>query len=654
MKKIILLFLLISFTTLSFSQLKGYECCSMKKANSERKFVLKNNKTVPVGNFDVQNYYLDLDLFDCYSSPYSHFFSASETITFKALETIDEIKINASNYSIEIENVGEAGASYVHDDDTLTISLDREYAENEIFEVTIHYNHKNVNDYSIYVKNGYFFTDCEPEGARYWFPCFDKPFDKATLDLKARVPTNVLLGSNGALVDSIANENEIIYHWQSTDLIPTYLISIASKVDFNLDVIYWENSENEKIPIRFYYNDGEDPTYIESIMLDLTDFFSETFCEHPFQKNGFATLNDEFSWGGMENQTLTHLRSNGWDNESLVVHEYAHQWFGDMITCATWADIWLNEGFATYLESLWWEHRYGYDEYKNDVEYNAQRYINYNPGRAIYMPDWVLNTPPNSQLFNGAVTYAKSACILHQIRYLLDDEMFFGFLNSYANDENFKFKSVTTEEFINKLNNYTQEDYTWFFDDWVMQANHPIYENFYQIYENEEQWEVIFEVNQIQTENFFRMPIEIEIKFADNTSVVEKVFSSENGEIFNFYYEKEPVEVFFDPDNEIVLKQGTTSQIFIDTISKFEDFDLKIFPNPVVNQANIYFNVKEVSDVELILYNSEARKVKNIFEKDNCFSHQFIKLNTNDLEAGIYFIQIIIDGKTFSEKLIIQ
>ena len=83
--------------------------------------------------------------------------------------------------------------------------------------------------------------------------------------------------------------------------------------------------------------------------------YSELFGEHPFEKNGFATLNNQFVWGGMENQTLTSLCPNCWD-EGLISHEFAHQWFGDMITCATWADIWLNEGFATYTEALWLEH----------------------------------------------------------------------------------------------------------------------------------------------------------------------------------------------------------------------------------------------------------------------------------------------------------
>ncbi|MBK7380205.1 MAG: hypothetical protein IPJ03_14645 [Ignavibacteriales bacterium] len=152
------------------------------------------------------------------------------------------------------------------------------------------------------------------------------------------------------------------------DNIATYLFVISGKVNYNLDLVYWHklSNPNDSIPLRFYWNQGENHSSVlqmEQVTLEMTDHYSTLFGEHPFEKNGFATLNSSFPWGGMENQTLTSLCPGCW-SEGLISHEYAHQWFGDMITCATWANIWLNEGFATYSEALWIEHTSGYSSYK--------------------------------------------------------------------------------------------------------------------------------------------------------------------------------------------------------------------------------------------------------------------------------------------------
>ena len=181
-----------------------------------------------------------------------------------------------------------------------------------------------MQDGAVYASNGMFFTDCEPEGARSWFPCWDKPSDKATLDLTAKVPSNVKFGSNGKLVDSTFNGDTLTYHWHSDQNVATYLVVMTSKVNYNLDILYWHKISNpsDSIPIRFYYNDDYTPTNIEGIIKSMMTYYSQNFCEHPFQKNGFAGLNNQFPWGGMENQTLTSICPWCWI-EDLISHEFA-------------------------------------------------------------------------------------------------------------------------------------------------------------------------------------------------------------------------------------------------------------------------------------------------------------------------------------------
>ena len=372
MKKFYLAFTFTVFAMVTvYSQdipgMSGEQACSLKK--SSMKWLPSspgNAESGPVHSYDVLDYTLNLNIYHCFLSPYPKDFQASNTITFQVDSVLDAIKLNAVDSCLTIDSVGLAGTSFMHSNDTLTVQLDRTYDPGEIVRIMINYHHNNISDNHFNVQGGMVFTDCEPEGARCWYPCWDHPSDKATLDLTAFVPSNVKLGSNGILMDSTTvADTGILYHWVSTDRIATYLIVMSAKVDYNLNIVYWHkfSNPNDSIPFRFYYNAGENPSYIESIIKPMTSWYSQYYCEHPFPKNGFASLNSLFYWGGMENQTLTSICQNCW-NEDLISHEFAHQWFGDMITCATWADIWLNEGFATWSQAFWNEYSGGMVAYK--------------------------------------------------------------------------------------------------------------------------------------------------------------------------------------------------------------------------------------------------------------------------------------------------
>jgi len=652
MKKFTLILFIFLLSLKTYSQKNGHEFCSQSKINNNKTLVLqKFTKTVPTQKFDVQNYTLNLDLFNCFTTPFSHYFTATDTVTFKALESISSVKLNAANNTIDIMQIGEAGISYTHTEDTLAITLNQTYNAGEIFKVAINYTHKNIEDYSFYAQDGMVFTDCEPQGARNWYPCFDSPSDKSTFCLTARVPNNVLLGSNGLLVDSAWSSTDIYYKWETTNQIATYLVSIAAKVDYKLDIVYWTNFSGEKIPMRFYYNDGENPVPMENMMSELTQFFSTTFCEHPFPKNGFASLNTEFSWGGMENQSLTNICPDCWYS-SLIVHEFGHQWFGDMITCATWADIWLNEGFATYSEALWLEHAdNSYDSYKTEIDNNANSYIYNNSGRAIYVPAWINQQPSVNVLFDYGITYLKSSCVIHLLRYTLGDDVFFNFLKSYSSDDNFKYKSVTTQEFNEKLNTFTNSNYDWFFEDWLMQPNHPFYKNIYSFVNNGTNWTVNFTTKQTQANTFFRIPMQIKIKFEDNTEIIESFFNETNNQTFSFEYTKKPISLTFDPNNEIVLKQGTTT---ITGIVDLKTINFQIIPNLITDKASINFELTRNSNVKIIIQNIIGEEIEII--ENNTFNSgiQQINWNTQNLEKGIYFVKLIVNDNSFVQKVVLQ
>jgi len=556
------LLLIISTNLLGQNETKGAKFCSDKKMNSTLNKI-EEIFSGPLHSFDVLDYKLDLDLYNCFLSPYPKSFIASVIITFKVDSTLNSISLNAVNTSLTIDSVRLSGVSYAHASNILTINLDRTYAVGETTQVKIYYRHNNVSDNAFYVSNGMVFTDNEPERARNWFPCWDKPSDKATVELRAKTPATVKLGSNGRLADSTKNADTIYYHWISRDPVATYLVVISAKVNYGLDIVNYINPSDptDTFPIRFYYNAGENITDAKQRIVPITTYFSQAFGKHPFEKNGFATLNNQFQWGGMENQTLTSLCPNCW-GEYLMAHEYAHQWFGDMITCATWADIFLNEGFATFSEALWSESKTGYAAYKSDINSEASSYLSGNPGWAISNPNWAVTTPNTNTLFNYAITYAKGACVLHLLRYVLGDSLFFSGLKSYATDPSLKYKSAVISDFKNAMAVSSGQNLDWFFDQWIFQPNHPVYQNGYYFSQSGSYWEVGFQAKQTQTNTvFFKMPIEIKIGFVSGPDTLIRVMNDANNQMFYFTFTRQPSSVQFDPDNQIVLKSATLQQI---------------------------------------------------------------------------------------------
>jgi aminopeptidase N len=516
-------------------------------------------ETGPLNTFKVIGYNLNLDIYNCFRAPFTRGFSASDEITIKSTSQLKYVSLNASNKSLRIEKVEIAGEEFSHDNDILRISLDRVYLPDEILKIKIFYKHNDIRDDVFYAYEGMVFTDCEPEGARSWFPCVDRPSDKANSEVTAKVPANVKLCSNGLLEDSINTGDTIYYHWVNRDPIATYLIAFIGKTNYNLDIFYWQDPENSsiRIPIRFYWNDREETAgkkYIESTIPEVLNYFTKIFGEYPFEKVGFATAGNGtgFPWGGMENQSIITLCYNCWD-ESTVVHEFAHQWFGDLISPMTWSDIWLNEGFATYSEALWYEHKYNYKYYKTEIENFASIYRYSNPGWAISNSDWKYKMPDKNVLFDVSITYYKGACVLHQLRYVLGDSLFFKCIKSYATNPERRYGNATIKDFNDEVNKVSGENYDWYFSSWIYQPNQPNYKNSYSIKPAGNKWMIHFNTSQKQTD-FFPMPLDLKVNFYNGSDTMIRVMNEYNFEYYDFTFDKKPFNLVFDPGDNIVLK----------------------------------------------------------------------------------------------------
>lgn len=663
MKKILPVFIILLLTSSNiFSQSeikKGSDECSRKKLSMKNlpQLFEQDSQNSPKHKFDVLNYKINVDIRNCFISPYPKNFNGSVTVRFRVDSALNSVQLNAVNTSIVVNGVSLAGNSFTHTGNILTVNLDRTYNAGETAEIKIDYTHQNTSDQAFYASGGMVFTDCEPEGARKWFPCYDRPSDKATLDLTAKVPANVRLGSNGRLNDSLVTGDTIYYHWISRDPVATYLTVMSAKVNYNLDIVYWHKLSNpaDSIPIRFYYNSGENVTSIKQKIIPMMTFYSQKFGEHAFEKNGFATLNNQFSWGGMENQTLTSLCPNCW-GENLISHEFGHQWFGDLITCGTWADIWLNEGFATYLEALWLENTSGYASYKSDINSDASGYLNSNPGWPMYNPAWAVTTPGVNELFNTAITYNKGACVLHMLRYTLGDTVFFNALKSYATDSagGYKYNSSITDDFTSKISTVAGQDMSWFINQWVKEPNHPVYQNYYNFTQGTgSSWDVKFTARQTQTNTVFhKMPLEIKIGFSTGSDTLIRFMNDANNQLFVFTFNRQPTSLVFDPDNDIVLKQASLILGVSAPGNEIAgDYSLsQNYPNPFNPSTFINYHLKELSSMNLVIYDIYGKSIQTLVSEDQPAGNYEVQFDGSKYPSGVYYYRMKVNGNLIDTK----
>jgi aminopeptidase N len=669
MKKIIILLFLFSFGNILFAQdyskMRGSEICSMKKSKiTNPELYNQDSPNTPKHSFDVLNYKLNIDLYSCYFSPYPKSFVGLNIMTFRVDSTLNVIKLNANNTSLTIDSVkltSGTNLTFTHTSNILTINMDRTYNVNEIVNIRIKYRHNNVTDNSFYNSgsSGYVFTDAEPEGARGWFPCWDRPSDKATLDLTAKVASTVRLGSNGRLNDSTVTGDSIYYHWISRDPVSTYLMVMTSKVGYTINIVYWHRPSNpvDSVPLRLYSPTTANSSAIAAILPTATTYFSNAYGEMPFEKNGFCYVPNSagFTWGGMENQTLTTI--NSW-NENTTLHEYAHQWFGDMITCATWSNLWLNEGFATWSESYWAERTGGYSAYKTMINSDASNYMsqNPNPSWAISDPSWDITTPNSNTMFNFAITYCKGSCVLHLLRYTLGDTLFFRGLKAYATDTaNFKLKNATIPEFFSKMGTVAGQDLTWFYNAWLYQVNHPLYQNNYNFQNlGGGMWRINFFTKQTQTTGFFPIPMEIKFSFTSGSDTTVRVMNSVNNQLFSFNFNRQPSAVVFDPNSMIVIK--TASLVMgIDengatTPDKFELHQNE--PNPFNPVTNINYDIPKNSHVKLVVYDLLGKEIKTLVNENKISGRYTVSFNGMNLPSGVYLYRLETDNFKDVKKML--
>jgi len=407
--------------------------------------------------------------------------------------------------------------AHSHSDDLLTITLDRPFDAGEVFAVAVAYHGAPVDnalDFSTHWGEPVISSLSEPNGAREWWPCKDRPDDKAdSARIALTVPDDLVAVSEGLLVSETDNgDGTRTFEWFEGYPITTYLVSVAI-TNYSKFTDYYHPAIGDSMPIDNYVypEDLSDAQIDLDITADAIGYYAMIFGEYPFleEKYGHA----EFPWGGaMEHQTCTSygavlIRGDHY-YDWILVHELAHQWWGDWVTCATWDDIWLNEGFASYSEALWFEHLGGVSSYRDYVDsYDSYGYFD----GPVYDP-W--------STFSRTV-YDKGALVLHMLRRVLELDGgpqphypldgLEAVLSTYGAAK--AYDSATTPEFQAAAEAVYGSSLDWFFLQWVYGENRPQYEYGWVASNAGDHWDVMLHIDQVQTDaGLFTMPLDILIE----------------------------------------------------------------------------------------------------------------------------------------------
>lgn len=377
-------------------------------------------------------------------------------------------------------------------------------------------------------------------GAPYWFPCNDRPDDKATTELDVTVPAGLVVASNGTLVDTIESGDETTFVWREDYPISTYLMSVAIT---NYHVVHdtYTASDGRTMDLAYYvYPEHESGALNKfGVTRDMIGAFAGMFGEYPFIDEKYGMAEVPIGVAGMEHQTMTSIGDgvipSPYDKDWLIAHELAHQWWGDLVTYQSQPYIWLNEGFASYSESLWLESQNGAGAYHDHMDEFEKRVT---PG-AIYDP----NNP------YGINAYYKGAWVLHMLRHVVGDNVFKDILPAYA--ERFAYSNATTDDFRGVCEDVSGMDLQWFFDQWITQRDRPEYQYSWYSLPSDGGREVFLTIAQSQKTGLFRMPVDVGVTTSNGARTVV-VHDDERVQHFQFSVDGDVAALTLDPGDWIL------------------------------------------------------------------------------------------------------
>jgi aminopeptidase N len=589
-------------------------------------------------NYDVKYY-------RCYwnTNPAINFISGNITTYFMPQSPIDSLQMDAS-ISLTIDSVLYHNSKIVFAQltgDVLQIYFPSTI--NVLDSITVFYHGiPSSSGFGSFMQKTHgpnhdpvIWTLSEPYGARDWWPCKMTLTDKAdSIDTYITIPPGNKAASNGLLKEIIPQGVNFTYHWKHRHPIATYLI--AQAVTNYTSYTDTAQLRSGKMPVLYYVypEDTADSRTSDKQLVKVIHYYDSLFIPYSFadEKYGHA----EFGWGGgMEHQTMSFV---GGFSIELLAHELAHQWFGDRITCGTWRDIWLNEGFAVYCTALSLSQLYG-QTYYTYWRISTSSNITSIPNGSVYIDD----TTSVARVFDNRLTYNKGAYLLHMLHCMLGDSLFFQGLRNYLNDPSLAFSFAKTSMLQQHLENVSGLALTKFFQEWYNGQGYPSY---LVLYNQDTNNQLKLTINQTTSDNsvpFFEMPVPIEFKGQGKDTII--IFNNtSSGQVFNVNLNFRADSINFDPDYHIL----STNNKVMDEYAYLRSFQsLVIYPNPANDVVNVEINNFANFPRSVELYNVLGEKLLEFVPIQHEFSVPLI-----NLASGTYYLKIISDDKVYTQKII--
>ncbi|HKZ48552.1 MAG TPA: M1 family metallopeptidase [Thermoplasmata archaeon] len=472
--------------------------------------------------------------------------------------TLDAVELQVSRVTVDRKP-----ARFEHRDGQVHIALAKAYRPGADLTVAVSYSGKP--------RNGIFFvqptkdrpkklwqvwTQGEAEDNRYWFPSYEAPNDKMTSEVIATVPERYAVISNGVLVSEKRGAGTRTFHWRQDVPHVNYLVTLVAG-DF--DVV---EETADGVPLRYYVPKGLSRLVKLCFQHtpDMVRFFSRvTGVKYPYADYKQVTVED-FTFGGMENTSLTVLtefslheetaRPN-FQTEGLLAHELAHQWFGDLVTMKAWPHLWLNEGFASYFGPLWHESKFGADEFQLKMLAEHQAYLE--EDAKSYRRPIVSTRYHSAEDMFDAHTYQKGASVLHMIRYVLGDALWWKAIRHYVAKH--AQGVVETHDFKVAIEEATGRALDVLFKQWVYGAGHPEFEVTWAYDEKAKTAAVTVRQKQEVKDltSLFSVPADLEVIWDGGTR--RQRFQVDKAEhTFTLACPERPKAILFDPENWILKK----------------------------------------------------------------------------------------------------
>jgi aminopeptidase N len=536
--------------------------------------------------------------------------------------------------------------------------------QNSLFEVQVFY-HGDVSNTTGTIFEGistgehgeYYgfpttWTLSEANNAYEWFPVkqvLTDKIDSAWLFFTTTNPNKV--GSNGLLTNVVSlPNNQSRYEWKTNYPIAYYLLSfaVANYQDYSHKA-YIPQTGDSLLVQHYIYNSPSFLAYNRNY-LDLTSdmitLFSQLFGQYPFNNEKYGHCFAPVQ-GAMEHQTMT---TTGYLYPGIVAHELVHQWFGDHVTCASWEDIWLNEGFATYGEMLLYENLLGQAQaLEIFAQENIDYVLEYGQTGSVHVPAQDIDN--ENRIFSSLLTYSKGASLVQMLRYILnDDSVFFRVLRTYQSQ--FAHSAATTADFKQVLETVSGRNFNNFFNQWYYGEGYP---EFYM------KWDTVngnFMLRSKQTGTasgitpFFEMPFDIEIRYTNGTRDTVRFNQTWPDILFEYPIPEgrtistSPSSVRFDPNRWVLARANVQHGDVGIGIPEVEFSDIQLFPNPTGGELRIT-NYELREGGEIAIYNNLGQ-----LQQLSTFNSSLSTIDVSHLSAGIYFVKITCGNRTVVRKMV--